>query len=187
METLTGFVNATAILFAGCSIIWESVERISEPPEIKKDNLLIVAILGLLVNLVGIFAFDHGGMHHGHGHDHHNHHHGHGHGHGGHDNPLMQGMFLHILADTLGSVGVITSSVLIELYGWTWADPLCSLFIAIMILYSTWPLLKGSAMTLLQRIPFGVDKKLPEVYQKVRERERCTRKVYLTYIHIYLF
>lgn len=96
---------------------------------------------------------------------------GHSHDCGGsghsHDNPLMQGMFLHVLADTLGSVGVITSSILIEKYGWTWADPVCSMFIAVMILMSVWPLLKASAFTLLQRVPCGFEGKYQEALRRV--------------------
>ncbi|KAJ3381318.1 hypothetical protein HDU92_005469, partial [Lobulomyces angularis] len=170
VETLTGFLNGAALLFAGFSIIWESIERLYSPPEINTESLLTVSILGFLVNLVGIFAFDHGGMGHDHGHSHgHDHHHGHGHSHS-HDhshNPLMQGMFLHVLADTLGSVGVITSSILIQLYGWYWADPLCSLFIAIMIVLSVWPLLRSSSLILLQRIPSAIENKIPEALNRV--------------------
>lgn len=71
VETLTGFINGAALLFAGCSIILESLMRLYDPPEIKKESLLVVSILGFLVNLVGIFAFDHALMHGGHdcGHD----------------------------------------------------------------------------------------------------------------------
>ena len=80
-------------------------------------------------------------------------------------------MFLHVLADTLGSVGVITSSILIQLYGWKWADPVCSLFIAIMILMSVWPLVKSSALQLLQRVPQGYEYKVAELYRKIASIE----------------
>ena len=72
VETLTGFVNALALVFASGSIMWEALERlVFEQQELKPDNLLLVSVLGLLVNIVGIFAFDHGGAAHGHaGHSH---------------------------------------------------------------------------------------------------------------------
>lgn len=76
-------------------------------------------------------------------------------------------MFLHVLADTLGSIGVITSSILIQLYDWKWADSACSLFIASMIFISVWPLLKSSGMILLQRVPQGFEYKAPEFYRQV--------------------
>lgn len=102
-------------------------------------------------------------------------------------------MFLHILADTLGSVGVITSAILVDWFGelwawnptksvlhlttpsspisrskgWTWSDPLCSLFIAILILMSVWPLLKSSALTLLQRTPPSLDRVVGQAQRKI--------------------
>ena len=99
---------------------------------------------GLIVNLIGVFAFSH----HGHHHHHHEHHHGH-HDHHHHDNVNMKGVFLHVLADTLGSVGVIISSLMIQYYGWLIADPICSLFIAILVFMSVIPLLRDSTHDLL--------------------------------------
>lgn len=102
----------------------------------------------------------------------HGHSHGgsdHGHSHGGaaapapapapsaaavaHHNENMHGVFLHVLADTLGSLGVIISSLLIKLYGWNLADPIASIFISALILLSVVPLIKGTAWTLLSRVP----------------------------------
>ncbi|KAJ3287741.1 hypothetical protein HDU76_007779 [Blyttiomyces sp. JEL0837] len=226
VETLTGFANALALVFASLGIIWEGVERMFDPPALKTDSLLTVSVLGLLVNLVGIFAFDHGGMHHhGHDHGHGGHSHGghshsepsHGHSHGGHDhgghgghddhyghdhddhddhhghcghdhgsmagmfsmafltgkgvNPLLHGMFLHVLSDTLGSVGVIISSLLVKYYGLTWTDPFVSLVIAGLTLVSIWPLLKGSSYTLLQRIPDSLAGITTEAYRKISVME----------------
>jgi zinc transporter 5/7 len=137
----------------------EALERLWQPKEIEQGRLLQVAFAGLAVNLVGIFAFDHGHHHH------HHHHHPSQNGHQGcsfhhHDddhshsrNALLDGMFLHILADTLGSVGVIVSTLLIQYFGWLYADPLCSLFIAGLIIMSTWPMFKETAMALMQRVP----------------------------------
>ena len=80
----------------------------------------------------------------------------------------ISGVFLHILADTLGSVGVIISTVLIENFGWIIADPICSLFIATMILLSVLPLLKETSMILLLRSPDADDIDVNNVLQKVR-------------------
>ena len=76
-------------------------------------------------------------------------------------------MFLHVLADTLGSVGVIASSILIYLFNWTWADPVCSIFIAIMILISSWPLLQESGEILLLRSPRVLEGKLKSILNDV--------------------
>jgi len=70
-----------------------------------------------------------------------------------HHNENMHGVFLHVLADTLGSLGVIVSSLLIKLYGWNLADPVASLFISGLILLSVVPLIKATAWTLLSRVP----------------------------------
>lgn len=71
------------------------------------------------------------------------------------------------MADTLGSVGVIVSSVLIEQFGWYIADPICSIFIAILIFLSVLPLLKNSAGVLLLRTPVKVQEQLPAALNKV--------------------
>lgn len=65
----------------------------------------------------------------------------------------MEGIFLHVLADTMGSVGVVISTLLIKYRGWLVADPACSIFISVMIVASVIPLLRNSAEILLQRIP----------------------------------
>lgn len=155
----------------------------------------MVSILGFLVNLVGIYAFQHGHGHsHGgggsHGHSHggggshghaHDDHSSHGHSHNGTggagagaelqltsgNSQIMRGVYLHILADTLGSVGVIISALLMQMFGWMRADPICSLFIAILIALSVLGLIKESAMVLMQRQPAAVERELPQCYQKV--------------------
>jgi solute carrier family 30 (zinc transporter), member 5/7 len=113
-------------------------------------ELLAVSAAGLAVNLVGIMAFDH--AHHGHGHAH-GHDHGHSHGH----NENMHGIFLHILADTLGSVAVVISTVLVHFYGWPGFDPLASCIIAILIFASAVPLVSSTAQTLLLSLPADVE------------------------------
>lgn len=160
----------------------------------------MVSVLGFIVNLIGIYAFQHGhghshggGSSHSHSHlnsvhhnDSHAHSHlindNHGHSHGGHghshehpelalkdnqNSQIMRGVFLHILADTLGSVGVIISAVLMHLFGWMIADPISSIFIAVLIAASVYGLIKESIMVLMQRQPVQLDRSLPQCYQKV--------------------
>ncbi|XP_071488733.1 proton-coupled zinc antiporter SLC30A5-like [Diadema antillarum] len=83
-------------------------------------------------------------------------------------NTNMQGVFLHVLADTMGSVGVIISAFLVENFGLLVADPICSIFISIMILISVGPLLRDTAAILLQRIPPELESGLNECLFKVR-------------------
>lgn len=104
---------------------------------------------------------DHGHVHHDHKHhhDHHEHKH-HDHHHHDHIDHNMEGIFLHVLADTLGSVGVVISTLLIQYKGWLIADPACSIFISILIVSSVIPLLRNSAEILLQRVPRGHENEL---------------------------
>uniref|UniRef100_A0A673B524 Zinc transporter n=1 Tax=Sphaeramia orbicularis TaxID=375764 RepID=A0A673B524_9TELE len=225
-EVLAGFVNGLFLIFTAFFIFSEGVERALEPPDVHHERLLPVSVAGLLVNLVGIFVFQHGGHGHshgdgGHGHSHslfngslnHGHSHGghdhskHGHGHGGHghshgghghshdghgghghshEEPLCHGVcvcpvhskevcvcpagvLLHIIADTLGSVGVIISALLMQKYDLMIADPICSMLIAILIGVSVVPLLQESIGILMQRTPPSLDHALPECYQRVQQ------------------
>lgn len=218
-EVLAGFVNGLFLIFTAFFIFSEGVERALDTPEVHHERLLPVSVLGFLVNLVGIFVFQHGGNHHGHSHDgghghshslfngslshghshsgghghshdqSHGGDHGHGHEHGhnqkhGHhfgssDEPpeetkgsskqILEGVFLHIVADALGSVGVIISTLLMQHYGWMIADPICSMLIALLIFISVIPLLKQSIGILMQRTPPALDYVLPECYQRVQQ------------------
>lgn len=172
-ETLAGFINGLFLLFISFFIFSEAVERLVEPPEVKHERLLVVSILGFLVNLVGIFVFQHGGAH-GHSHGGGDHGHSHDHSHGGKGegrSQIMQGVFLHILADTLGSAGVIVSALLMWAFGWFIADPICSIFIAVLIAGSVWSLLGDSVAILMQRSPKQLDHQLADCYQRVMQLE----------------
>lgn len=192
-ETLAGFTNGTLLIGISGSIVFEAIGRLFNPVKLQKTNeLIIVSFLGLLVNLVGIFAFNHGHGHghshsHSHGHSHthetdsnhtedlqHSHDHGHTHSHHtthsqnhshdgqnhSHDdenhshgmNENMKGIFLHILADTLGSVGVVISTVLTKAFAWEGFDPIASIIIACLIFFSSLPLIKTTASALLLQV-----------------------------------
>jgi solute carrier family 30 (zinc transporter), member 5/7 len=79
----------------------------------------------------------------------------------------MRGVFLHVLADTLGSVSVIFSSFLIQKFEWYIADPLCSMCIAVMIFLSVIPLIRHSSSLLLLRTPIDKEKKFKNLLNKV--------------------
>lgn len=163
IDTLSGFANGVFLLLVSVEIIFDGFERLWEGHELARLNeLLIVSILGFLVNLVGLTAFGH--AHHGHGHDH-SHGHGHSHDHGHGEN--MQGIFLHILADALGSVAVIISTLLTKYYGWSGWDPIASCIIAVLIFFSAIPLVKTSAMRLLLSLPADVEYSIRETLQEL--------------------
>ncbi|OIW32603.1 hypothetical protein CONLIGDRAFT_572710 [Coniochaeta ligniaria NRRL 30616] len=178
IETLSGFANGVFLVLISVEIMIEAFERIIEGRETKRlTELFVVSTLGLLVNLVGMAAFghhhhgghDHGGHGHGgcsHGNESHKHEHEHGHdraeekhAHGGHshDNENMHGIYLHVLADTLGSGAVIASTVLTHFFAWSGWDPLASFLIAVLILLSAVPLVKSAARRLLLTIPDEIE------------------------------
>ncbi|KAM8793541.1 proton-coupled zinc antiporter SLC30A5-like [Eudromia elegans] len=182
VEILSGFINGLFLMVIAFFVFMESLARLVDPPDIDTNMLTPVSIGGLLVNLVGICAFSHthshgappGGCHsHEHSHSHHGHSHSeHGHAHGsvgGGMNTNMRGVFLHVLADTLGSVGVIVSTIFIQQFGWLIADPLCSLFIATLIFLSVIPLLKDACQVLLLRIPPEQEKDLHAALEKIQK------------------
>ncbi|XP_066514784.1 proton-coupled zinc antiporter SLC30A5 [Hoplias malabaricus] len=197
VEILSGFINGLFLMVIAFFVFVESISRLIDPPNINTVMLAAMSVGGLLVNLVGICAFSHAHSHgtsksscsgHEHGHSHHGHAHGeHGHSHGGHGhshghghsqspggrgmNANMRGVFLHVLADTLGSVGVIISTVLISQFGWLIADPICSLFIATLIFLSVIPLLKDACEVLLLRIPPEHEKDLNFALEKIQKVE----------------
>lgn len=169
-EVLAGFVNGVFLVFVAVSIVLEGIERLKSPPEIHGEHVLPVSVAGLLVNLLGLVFFHDAA--HGHGGGGHGHSHGGGHGHshgggGGGANENMYGVWLHVLADALGSVGVIISSLLIQWYGWHMADPITSIIISLLILASTVPLVQATAGPLLSRVPEGKERALARAVETV--------------------
>lgn len=164
VEVLSGFVNGLFLLVIALFILEEALDRLLDPPNVSTDRLLFVSVAGFSVNLIGIFTFS----------QNHSHSHGGGHTH----NTNMQGVFLHVLADTMGSVGVIISSLLILQFGWYVADPICSMFISILILISILPLLKDSAEILLLATPshMTIQKTLNKVGKTEYKRCSCNSK-----------
>ncbi|KAI4816410.1 hypothetical protein KUCAC02_008737 [Chaenocephalus aceratus] len=175
VEILSGFINGLFLMVIAFFVFVESVSRVLDPPNINTDMLTPVSVGGLLVNLVGICAFSHAHSHGGkscssHEEKRHGNSHGSGGG-GGGMNANMRGVYLHVLADTLGSVGVIISTILIRQFGWLIADPICSLFIAVLIFLSVIPLLKDACEVLLLRIPQENEKELTSALEKIEKIE----------------
>lgn len=173
-----GLVNSVFLLSACLFISLEALEGLFlESKEVNQPwTVLGVGIIGLLVNLFGLILF--GGHFHVHGDEgghgdgcSHGHHHNHS-----HDNMNMTAVFMHMLGDFLGSVGVIVSSSLLirynnkDVYPWTkYIDPLCSLFMAVIILVGTLPIVKKCIVMLLQATPSRID--LPRLKYEILETD----------------
>ncbi|KAF6198612.1 hypothetical protein GE061_008364 [Apolygus lucorum] len=160
IEVLAGFANGMFLIFVALFILAEAVERLIEPQEVKHDRLFVVSCLGLVVNLVGIYVFQRG---------HYEHHKNDNFSSSVEQSQIMKSILLHIFADTLGSLSIIVSSFLVHFQGWIRADPVCSIVISLLILFSVAPLIRDSVDILMQRQPISLDNQLPQCYQKVMQ------------------
>eukprot|EP01080_Neovahlkampfia_damariscottae_P012440 gene12440-6192_t len=163
-SVISGFVNGILLVCVGAYILIEAVHRIFHPPIINGQRLLSVSIIGLLINLSGIFFLS--PHHHHHAHDHHD---GECEEEHGHTNENKEGVFLHMLADTIASVSVIISTLLIKYFNMYFADALCSIFISVVIMLASYPLLKHSSKVLMLSTPTQFNKKIEEVLKSIKE------------------
>ena len=163
---LAAFGSATVLALVALLIGWESLVRLYSPVPIRFDEAIIVAVIGLAVNLVSAwFLKDDHHHHHAHAHDHqHDAHHDHDHpdDHADHapsgqrDNNL-RAAYLHVLADALTSVLAIMALLAGRSYGWTWLDPVIGIVGALVILRWSWGLLRDSGTVLVDYIPHDED------------------------------
>jgi cobalt-zinc-cadmium efflux system protein len=135
LEILAAFVNALLLVGVAAYVLVEAARRIGDQPEIHTGPLLVVAVLGLLVNLVAFALLREGAK----------------------ESINVEGAYLEVVADTLGSVGVIIAAVLLHLYGWTWVDPLVGALIGLWILPRAIRLGGQAVRILLQAAPPGLD------------------------------
>lgn len=148
LEVLAALING-ASLFVISIVIWiEAVERFKAPVEIQSTEMLLIAVIGLVVNLVVAFVLGS----HDHAHDHEGHHHAHTEK----RNLNVESAFLHVLGDAISSVGVIAAALLIRFTGAVWVDPLISVFIGGIIVFSAIRLLRRSLHILLEGVPEGL-------------------------------
>jgi len=135
VEVVVGYTNALAQFALVAWIAIEAIGRLFAPAPILGGVMLVVAIAGLLVNVLVLRLL---------------------HSHDEHDLNTAAAR-LHVLGDLFGSVGAIAAALVIRTFGWTWADPLISLLVSLLILRSAWRLLARSAHILLEGAPQGVD------------------------------
>ena len=155
---LISLLNAVILLVAVGAIVIESIHKFSEPAEVNGIAVSWTAGVGILINGLTAFLLMHGQK-----------------------NDLnVRGAFLHMVADTLVSVGVVISGIIIYYTGWNMVDPIVSLIIAAVILISTWELLSDSLRLAVDGIPDGVDKK--EIKQELLENEHVSE---VHHVHIW--
>jgi len=130
-QILAAFVNGLSLLFIVGWILYEAFSRFVSPQEVLGKTMLVVAVAGLVVNIVAFIVL-HGGDR---------------------DNLNIRGAALHVAGDLLGSVAAIVAAVVIIYTGWMAIDPILSVAVAILILKSAWVLVKRSAHVLLEGAP----------------------------------
>ena len=134
-EILAALANGVTLVAISFWIFIEAYRRFQDPPEILGGWMLAIAALGLLVNAVGAVILSRSAS----------------------ENLNVQGALRHVVADALGSVGVMAAALVIILTGWRYADPLVSVAIGALILASSWSLLRESTNILLEATPRGID------------------------------
>lgn len=140
-EVLAGFINALTLFAVAGWVILEAVRRFKEPTEILAGPMLIVALIGLLVNLFVLWLLQRGDTSH----------------------VNIRGASLHVLGDLLGSVGAIVAAAVIWLTGWAPIDPILSVLVSLLILRSAWSLFNRSLHILLEGAP---DNASPDLLEK---------------------
>jgi cobalt-zinc-cadmium efflux system protein len=134
-EMLAALVNGASLVGIAVLIVVEAIQRLSQPTAVAGPLMLAIASGGLLVNLAGLYLLRDSDR----------------------SNLNMNGAWLHVLTDALGSVQAIVAAVLIALFGWYWVDPLASILIAMLVVYSSWSLLRQSVAVLMEGAPGHID------------------------------
>jgi cobalt-zinc-cadmium efflux system protein len=156
LEVLAALVNGISLGAIAVGIFVEAWRRWQTPGVVKSVEMLIIAAIGLILNLVVVFILK-GGLHS---------HQGHEHAGGEHPEDLnVKSAFLHVLGDAAASVGVILAALIIMKTGWSWVDPVMSVLIGLLILVSAWRVLRGSVHILIEGVPEGI--KLPQVTESI--------------------
>jgi cobalt-zinc-cadmium efflux system protein len=134
IEILAALVNSAVLILVSIYIIYDAYERIIEPPQIKGTALIIVGTIGLVVNLVGMNILKGDAK----------------------ENLNIEGAYLEVLKDTLGSVGVVVVGIITSISEFYLADPIISVGLAFYILPRTWSLMKKSINILMEGVPMNI-------------------------------
>lgn len=135
MEILAALANGAALVVISLLISYEAVHRIKSPENVKGFEVTLIAIGGLVVNALSAFVLHSASR----------------------ENLNMRGAFLHVMGDALGSVGAIIAGVLIWQWGWVLADPLISIAMCLLIIFSSWQLIRESVNILLEGTPSHIN------------------------------
>jgi cobalt-zinc-cadmium efflux system protein len=147
-EVIAALINGASLLVIAIGIWVEAIQRWQTPVEIKSTTMLIIAVIGLVVNIIVAIILG--------GHGHHAHEHSHAPSKGEKRNLNVQSAYLHVLGDLISSIGVIIAALLIRLTSARWIDPLISILIGAIILVSAYRVLKSALHILIEGVPAGL-------------------------------
>lgn len=134
-EILAALFNALMLFAVAMYILYEAYQRFSTPPDIQSGGMMIVAMIGLVINLISMRILFSSSQ----------------------ESLNVKGAYLEVLSDALGSVGVIIGAAVIYFTGWMWVDTLIAVLIGFWVLPRTWVLLKQSINILLEGVPEEID------------------------------
>lgn len=134
-EILAALANAVVLVFISLYIVYEAYQRFRNPPAVESGAMLVVAAIGLVINIAGIMILRRGAS----------------------QSLNLRGAYFEVLSDALTSIGVIVAAVVMITTGWYYADPLISAGIGLFILPRTWTLLRESIGVLLEGTPADVN------------------------------
>lgn len=134
-EILAALFNASMLFIVAMYILYEAYQRFSTPAEIQSTGMMIVAIIGLIINLISMRILFSSSQ----------------------ESLNVKGAYLEVLSDAVGSFGVILGAVVIYFTGWMWVDTLIAVLIGFWVLPRTWVLLKQSINILLEGVPEEID------------------------------
>ncbi|MGN7744199.1 cation diffusion facilitator family transporter [Pseudomonas sp. 22526] len=149
-EILAAAFNAILLFVVAFYILFEAWQRLSAPAEIQSTGMLVIAVLGLIVNLISMRLLASASA----------------------ESLNVKGAYLEVWSDMLGSIGVIVAALVIMYTGWGWVDSLVAAAIGFWVLPRTWTLLKESMNVLLQGVPDGID--IDQVEQGIRAIDGVT-------------
>ncbi|UQS85657.1 cation diffusion facilitator family transporter [Apilactobacillus apisilvae] len=130
-QIISAFLNSIFLLMLSAVLIFEAVPKLFKPEQINGNLMLIVAVVSTVANLISTLMLSHGSK----------------------NNLNIRATYLHLLSDTLASIGIIIGGLLIKLFGWNIIDPLVTIIVALYIISETFPIIKKTIKILMQGAP----------------------------------
>jgi cobalt-zinc-cadmium efflux system protein len=142
-EILAALGHGVLLVCVSLAIFFEAWERMGSEREILGGPMLLIAAGGLVVNLAGLAVLNSGKR----------------------ENLNVRGAWLHVLSDALGSVGALAAGAAILAFGWNWADTAASVVIGLLVIHSSWALLRETLDILMEAAPSHID--VPAIQQEI--------------------